>query len=276
MENTSGTIVQVEPDPENPEYYVLSQIKPADGPGKSLRYNREESLLLCNMEDSITVKQIIPDKNGLTDTPVRIPAAENFQNLTLSATPRIEDFVALRQNGVILANSEGEIVVYTFDAGTGTHKQLHSVNLNLDQDPTSMKQQVTCMALSEAEDYLVVATITDSEGMPAKLKHLMVFHVGVDGKLDLQDVREFVGSGPNSMYSYINFDYKCNGVPLAIAFQPEDERRCDVFAFIDGKLELAYTKMGYHSSDFTAIRAVSGKIVSIDYNGVMRILSVPE
>jgi hypothetical protein len=75
---------------------------------------------------------------------------------------------------------------------------------------------------------------------------------------------------------YINFDYKFKNVPLIYAFQNENKMRLDIFGLKDGKLSLVHSQPHYHTCDFSAIKSMNGKFISIDYDGVMRVLEVPE
>lgn len=43
-----------------------------------------------------------------------------------------------------------------------------------------------------------------------------------------------------------------------------------------GKIGLVHSESDYHERDFSAINSINGKIMSIDYDGVMRVLEVPE
>lgn len=78
------------------------------------------------------------------------------------------------------------------------------------------------------------------------------------------------------MYFYMNFDYVFKGIPLIYAFQNEDEMRLDIFGIKNNKIKLIHSQLRYHTTDFSAIRSLNGRFVSIDYDGVMRVLEVPE
>ena len=268
-EKKTGSVIEVQPETDNFNYYVVSNIKGVDGPNESLRTNKDESLVLANLGKAITIKQVLPNA-GLKDTNIFIR--------TETQTPgcMIEDFVALRRTGVITANSMGILEVFSFDLKTKNYRKLSHVDLNHKITQPEQHQQITTMALSENEEYLAVSTITEDDSFQCRLKKLLIFKVRKDGKLQLIDQKEFFKSGKDSMYHYMNFEFSFKGVPLLLAFQSEDERRLDVYAFKNTKLSLVHSEKYYHPDDFSAIRSVNGSIVSMDYNGVLRVLNVPE
>jgi hypothetical protein len=124
---------------------------------------------------------------------------------------------------------------------------------------------------------LAVSTINNPDSdKGSTLSRLLVFKLDGKGRLIPYVQHRFQHQGPNSMYFYMNFDYVFKGIPLIYAFQNEDEMRLDIFGIKNGKIGLIHSQPKYHSTDFSAIRSINGRFVSIDYDGVMRILEVPE
>lgn len=267
-ENESGRIIEMEPNPDDHSYYNVSTIKGVDGPNKSLRTNKTEELLFANEGDCITIKQVKEEDYGLRNTGIRIVTGPG-KNVT------IEDYIAIKKNGLIIANSLGVIEIFTFDIYKRKYKKISQLNLNRGVKASKQFQQVTTMAVTEDESMLAVATCIEDE-QDVKLKNLLIFKIENKGNLTLLDARDFDRYPGHSMYFYLNFEYTYLGLPVLFAFQAEGQKRADIYVFDKGQVDLVCSHRGYHSCDFSAIRALNGKIVSIDYDGVMRILDVPE
>lgn len=122
---------------------------------------------------------------------------------------------------------------------------------------------------------LAVATCIEDQNK-VSLSTLYLFSVENNGQLRLLDKREFKQNPGTSMYFYLNFEYKYRNIPMIFAFQADGTRNLDIFAVEGGKLDFVYREMDYHDKDFSAIRGINGRIVSVDYDGVMRIMGIPE
>ena len=109
-----------------------------------------------------------------------------------------------------------------------------------------------------------------------QLARIIVMRLDQKGQLVPVCQNRFVNEKANSMYFYVNFEYTVKGTPLIYAFQNEDQMRMDIFALRNNSLSLVYSHPNYHTTDYSAIRSINGKLVSIDYDGMMRVLEVPE
>jgi hypothetical protein len=271
-EHGSGSLVEVDPDPERPDYMVVNKIQGVDGPNKCLQHNIGDSLLFVNSGNSIAVKQVNPNK-GVQNTRVVIPTYTKSNNPNIPV--EIEAYEPVGYNALITGNNFGVLEGFSFDINSGKHRKVFEKNLNQNLPP-SMQNQITSMSVSEDQRYLAVATMVSNQRVESCLSKLFVFGITNAGLRQIA-VKEFFDSNANSLYYYINFEYKFKGVPLIFAFQDADEYRLDIYAFENQQLlKLIHSKKGFHRGDFSAIRALGGQIVSVDYEGEMRILTIPE
>ena len=80
------------------------------------------------------------------------------------------------------------------------------------------------------------------------------------------------------MYTFLSFfetqtpAVAANGPPVLLAFQGGDKFALDAYSIANGELSLVDTKIGYHNTDFSAIRKTPSGIVSVDFDGVLQIL----
>jgi hypothetical protein len=74
LESKSKSVVQFDPVPENFEYFVVSNLKTADGYGHSLKSNEDEKLLLANTGEEILVQRISASKGLDEKRKMDIPA----------------------------------------------------------------------------------------------------------------------------------------------------------------------------------------------------------
>jgi len=59
--------------------------------------------------------------------------------------------------------------------------------------------------------------------------------------------------------------------PILLAFQGGDKFALDAYSFENGELELVDTKIGYHKTDFSAIKRTKQGIISVDFDGTLQI-----
>lgn len=247
-------------------------------PNSTLRKNQNESDLLCYLgEDVISVKRVL--KVGLYETKVLIRTERPKGDTEFQNELTIEDFEGLGNNKVIVANSLGLIEVFVYDAGSGNCMKLENYDLNDNETTLQPKEVVTCISLRKNEKYLAAATtINDHKrGKISLLKRIMIFMVKPDSKLEQVAFRDFGNTeNSNSAYYYINFKFDFRDIPVIFAFQNEDQRRLDVYSYDEGRVNLIHRVLDYHSNYFTAIRDINDFIVSVDYDGVLKILEVPD
>lgn len=267
-ENESGRVIELEPNPEEHTYYNVANIKGVDGPNKSLRTNILENLIFVNLGNEITIKIVNLDSVGLRDTNIYIKTqTKNQPDVT------IEDYISLKKNGLILANSIGILEIFTFNVGNNSYQKLSELDFNKNRSVEF--EQITNIAINDEENLLSVATCVEKND-DVVMNSLRLFRVNNNGSLVLLDERKYNLRDNFPMYFYLNFDYKCEGIPVLFAFQAEGERNLDIFTVENDKLNFVHTEHNYHKNDFSAIRSINGKIFSIDYNGILRILNVPE
>lgn len=270
LENASNSLIEVEPNPEKPDYVVVSKVRGVEGPNRCLRYNNDESVLLANRGDSITGMLVFNPK-GVQKTNLDIKS----ESLPIKDTAvEFEDYVALGNNGIISGNNQGVIEGFEYNVSNGTHVRRYMHNINQGR-PVSLYQQITSMALSDDQKYLLVATAIDNQRIQACLNSLMVFEIFPDS-LNLVDVKEFPNSNADSMYFYTNFEYRYKDERLIFAYQGGDQNRLDAYSFKNGKIEHVHTVYNYHNGPYSAIRGMAGKIISVDYDGEMKLMSIPE
>lgn len=87
----------------------------------------------------------------------------------------------------------------------------------------------------------------------------------------------------NSMYTYLSFyepelpqefrKISNNQPPIILAFQGGDKFALDAYSLEQGSgtLNMVATKENYHETDFSAIRRTREGIVSIDFEGNLKI-----
>lgn len=263
----NGRIIELEIDPDDPKYTNIAQIKGVDGPNKALATNKNEDFLYVNVGKSIGVKLINNENQGIKETGIVIESKQ--QNVVF------DDYVPLKRNGIITANSLGVLEVFSLNLQERNYRKLAEYNINQNARSKREFQQITTIAINDTEDLLAVGTcIEDSEEV--KLKNLIVFEILKSGQLDPLDARDFDQNPGDAMYFYLNFEYTYKGYPILFAFQADGDRRADAFLFKEEKLELVSSEKFYHKKGFSAIRDLNGKIFSVDYDGVMRVLNIPE
>lgn len=164
-----------------------------------------------------------------------------------------------------------------YDIQKGGSKKVSEFFINSGVTDQSLVEQITTIGMDEQEDMLVISTQNNQMGRGSnQLARIMVMKLDQKGQLVPVCQNRFVNEKANSMYFYINFEYTVKGTPLIYAFQNEDQMRMDIFALRNNNLSLIYSHANYHSTDYSAIRSINGKFVSIDYDGMMRVLEVPE
>lgn len=79
------------------------------------------------------------------------------------------------------------------------------------------------------------------------------------------------------MYTFLSF-FDCepqtssNLPPILLAFQGGDKFALDAYSVAKGELEMVDSKVGYHQTDFSAIRRTTEGIISIDFDGTLQVL----
>lgn len=270
VENGSKSLLEIEPMPEEPDYVVVGKLNGAEGPNKCLRYNNDETILLGNTSTNILAYKVLPEK-GVQPTSVNIQTTTQPMNETLV---EFEDYVAIGNNGVITGNSLGVLEGFEYNVVNGTQAKRFEYNIN-EGMPPNLYQQITSMSLSDDQKYLAVATAIDNQRVEGCLNKLIVFSINPEG-LRPVDTKEFSNSNPDSLYFFINFDYRYRGSRLIMCFQADDQMRLDAYSFDNENIELIHTVYNYHKNVYSAIRGMSGNIISVDYEGEMKILSIPE
>lgn len=270
LENDTNSLIELEPLPETPDYVVVSKAKGVEGPNRCLRYNNDESVILANGGDSITGMMVFNPK-GVQPSNLKIRSESRSVN---QSPVEFEDYVALGNNGIITGNNLGVLEGFEYNVSNGTHTRRYAHNIN-EGRPVNLYQQITSMALSDDQKYLAVATAIDNQRVQACLNSLMVFEVFPDS-LHLVDIKEFPNSNSDSMYFYINFDYRYKDTRLIMAYQGGDQNRLDAYSFDHGRIEHIHTVYNYHNGPYSAIRGMSGKVVSVDYDGEMKLMTIPE
>lgn len=165
-----------------------------------------------------------------------------------------EDYVAIGSNGVITGNNQGLIEGFEYDINAGSNIKRFEYNINQGR-PANLFQQITSMSLSDDQQYLAVATAMDNQRVQACLNKLFVFSISPQG-LNLVDSKEFPNSNADSMYFYIDFDYRYRGTRIIFAFQNDDQMRLDAYAFENERIENIHTVYNYHQNPFSAIRGL--------------------
>ena len=272
MEATSSSIIQIDPQMEIPQYYVVGKSRGVDGPNKCLRYNKNESCIFVNDGKKISVWEVGIDNNrGIRKAGIDITISNKNPEVI------IEDFVTLKDKGVVTTDSTGLIELFFFDLKNKIFKKLSEFDINKQEAQSGQTESVTTMSFDETETMLTVSTVSNNKSSPVnQLSRLLVLDLDIKGNLHLNCQKKFEGEKVNSMYFYVNFEYSYKGVPLVYAFQNEDQMRLDIFGLRNGVLSLIHSQPKFHSTDFSAIRSINGRFISIDYDGVMRVLEVPE
>jgi len=265
-------LIEIDPDPEKPDYVVVDKVQGVDGPNQCIKHNIHDNCLFFNNVNSITVKKVNEVK-GVNNTGIviRTRTVSNDPNIGVE----IEAYEAVGHNGIITGNNFGVLEGFIFDVNKGQHKKVFETNLNQNL-PSNLHQQITAMSVCDNQRFVAVATTVKNGNYESCLSKLYVFSISNKGLTQIA-VKEFYNTNPNSLYFYLNFEYDFKGTSMIFAFQDDDEYRLDVYAFENKQnLKLVHSKKNYHTGDFSAIRALGGKIVSVDYEGEMRVLSIPE
>ncbi len=271
IEGTTSSIIQIEPEVDQPEYFVVGKSLGVDGPNRSLKVNKNESCLLINEGKQIQIWEIaLGDNRGIRKTGIVIEMTNPDEEVI------IEDFVPLKDKGVILTDSTGLIEIFLYDLHKRSYTKLSDYNINEGVKHPELFEQITNICLNDRENMLALSTSrSDMKNGANVLTRMVVFTLGPKGRMHPQWQERFNNEKPNSMYYYMNFEYSYNDTQLIFAFQNEDKMRLDIFGIKDGFMNLIHTQLNYHDTDFSAIRAINGKLISIDYDGVMRVLEVP-
>jgi hypothetical protein len=117
VENSSGSVIEIHPDQK--EYLGVTNVKGGEAPHSTLRFNQNESALLCYLgNDAVTIK-IVPEakKKGVYDTNIVIkstPPKGRGVNTSTHQELTIEDFEAIGNNQVIMANSFGVLDLFDY------------------------------------------------------------------------------------------------------------------------------------------------------------------
>lgn len=270
LENNTKSLLEMEPIPDEPDYIVVEKLDGVDGPNRCLRYNNDETVLLGNRGSSITGMKVLNGK-GVQKTRMNIQSQTPPINDTMV---EFEDYVAIGSNGIIAGNNQGVLEGFEYNINTGDHVKRFEFNLNQGR-PANLFQQITSMSLSDDQQYLAVSTAIDNQRVQACLNKLFVFAITPQG-LKIVDTKDFPNSNADSMYFYIDFDYRYRGTRMIFAFQSDDQMRVDAYAFENERIELVHSVYNYHQEPFSAIRGLSGSIISIDYVGGMKIMTIPE
>jgi hypothetical protein len=158
MENKSNSIIQLEPNFDKPDYFVVGKSPAMDGANRCLKYNANETCLFVNTGKKIRVYEIGigPNSNkGIRKTRISIPIKNKNPNVV------IEDFVALLNKGVITCDSYGLVEVFFFDIKNEKFKKLSEFNLNEGVKSKAIFEQVTTMAMNDKGTKLALATVNN-------------------------------------------------------------------------------------------------------------------
>ena len=311
IESQTGSIIEIHPDDK--DYVVVSTVKGGEVPNSTLRFNTDETALFTYMgQDAITLK-IVPtkEKKGVYETNMVIKGSYPLgRDINRSGHHEltIEDFEAIGSNRVVLANSLGVLDLYEYSlvpqqsqimdinaskldsqVKLAPAKRLHSFDINLGKRVEN-HEMITAISVyqnpSGTQDPLIaVSTIQnnvqgDSEG---RLKAIHIYKIDqVKNQIELVCYNNFgVQQNNSSLYYWMDFTHTFNGQNVLYAFQNEDQRKLDVFLMNwntntnQWNLQQIHSEVGYTNDYFTAIRARGNQIVNIDYNGVMKILTIP-
>ena len=309
MESQSQSIVQIEPVPDNYDYYVISNLKTLQGDARALKHTDDEKLILMNTGQSIVVQRISAsrglDERRHMELPVFKSKAEKTENESapvkpqeVQITPRtldgtelkFIDFCPLDNDKVITVNNLGQLQVFEFRIDKKKFRKIFEQDLT--QICKNRQIKITTIALSSPQNFLALAVSDYSNFVEGVLDSVFVYHVssekplGMNNKegieyLNLISTHKCLGEKPRSSYNFLNFDYHYKGLPLLIAMQKDGDLRLDAFVLEDpedskAKLSLKARKVQYHNVGFKAVGIECGEIISVDFNGVMRRLKLPE
>lgn len=312
VESMSGSVIEIHPDQK--DYFVVTNIKGGEAPNSTLRFNSDESALLTYLgNDALTLK-IVPEQNkkGVYETNMMIKGSYPMgRDINKSGHHEltIEDFEAIGKDKVIMANSLGVLDLYQYSL---VPQQSQVMGVNASQLNTQVKlaparrldsfdinqgkqiqahEMITSISVfqnpkSTQDPLVAVSTIQnnvngDAEG---KLKAIHIYKVNqASNKIELVCYKDFGWQQNNkSLYYWLDFTHMYKGQNVLYAFQNEDQKKLDMFVMnwnaqtSSWNLDQFHSQPNYSNEYFTAIRARGNKIVNIDYDGVMKILDVPQ
>lgn len=166
---------------------------------------------------------------------------------------------------------------------------LHVYDLNYNKS-IEAHEVITCISvyqqLGSTQDPLIaVSTIQNNlnGNNEGKLKAMHIYKINqTSNQIEFVFYQDF-GWGQNlrSMYYWIDFTHMFRGENVLFAFQNDDQKKLDVYVMTWNMaqrkwvLDLVYSQPGFNSEYFTAIASKDDKIFSVDYDGVMKILTIP-
>jgi hypothetical protein len=270
------------------DYFIVSNLKGQWTPKSVLRANGSQTHLICHLQDDLlTVKKV--EEMGLEDTDIFIRTNSGYDSIkenhymsdsTVGHTKvSIEDFCALGDDKVIIGNSLGVLEIFKFSLENFTVKKLSSFDLSKSSRRIGLEESVTCISLSKDGKKLAVATAIESEQKTGRnrLKKLLIFEIKENFHLMEIGFKDFGNEEPeNSCYYFLEFGLDFKGIPMIFCFQNADEKRVDVFSFKAGMIELVCSEEEYHDETYSAIGVAGRSVVTVDFDGLMKVLTVPE
>ena len=199
---------------------------------------------------------------------------------------RIIDFESLGMDKILIATNDGILEIWSFDVLAESSKLLCRYDINQEakkseDDITRLNEQITSIGLSKSEEFVAVATAVqqmkrgDAE-VNLKLKRLIIYRIGAGGSVEEVTYKEFgIAETPFAFYQHLNFKCCYNDHLMLYAFQGCGERKLDVYSFIGEYFRLVYSQEDYHDHDYCAISFIDDKIISMDFEGEMKIIDVP-
>ena len=278
-------------EPGAKDYNVVANTRGGRTLHSTLRFNEAETVILSHEEANTIRLRHKPEflSQGLLSTSISIKTCEDDLHISRTRLKvAIEDFQCLESDKVITANSLGIIEIFRFNIEEQICRKIsefriNSKGSNIGEKADQKPELVTNMAVTrdgQGGHFLAVSTVEARFGTPGShnenlLKKVIVFRIDNCYNIQRFAVKEFnkKPQEQKSLYYYLNFSYSYKGRKLLLAFQNEGERALDVYALEGDSLELIYSKKGYHGEYFTAIRQNGESVVSVDYDGVMRILT---
>ena len=236
MENQSESVVQLEPIPDNFDYYVVSKLKTLESNAKSLKHTEDEKLLLANKGDSILVQRISASKGLDEKRHMEIPTTKPTESKTKKTT--FIDFCPLDNDKVITAKDNGMLEAYEFRLDKKKFRKIYE--LDMKRFSKNNKIEITAMDVSHPQNFLAVALAEKDPSLKNVLHSVVIFHLRTGTPLSMNNeeglsyinplyTHKFTQEKQNSAYNYLNFDYQHESLPLLIAAQMEGDRRLDAF-----------------------------------------------
>lgn len=222
--------------PDQKDYLVVNNLKGAQAPHSTLRFNNSETALLCLLgTDSVTIK-LIPEsgKKGLLDTNFLVkgtyPPGRDI-NRTGHHELTIEDFAALGDDKIIMANSLGVIDVFKYSTTPMQNPQqvrrvdlpqpvkLDTLDINFNKQ-INQHEMITCISVNKTVDnasnsLIAVATIQNNQGgdRDGLLRCVHIFRFNhQNNQLALLCTKDFGwNQAPKSLYYWMDFTHTFQG-----------------------------------------------------------------